>query len=169
MEYEPARPVCDIMLLDPILGRFVPLKVMSLKSRGGLNKSVSGRRPLAEVKRTHGGATRFFLSFLRLRSIQSNPTNTKPPTTPPTIPPIAPPLIPEDEPELDEAPAGAIVAATELELREIDDEARDEDAEAEADAEADEGTTLDDDAAAADDEDAGAGADEADAALLDEG
>lgn len=72
------------------------------------------------------------------------------------MPPIIPPLIPEDD-ELADAPAGAIEAEAELEVREIDDEddaAREEDAAA-----------LDEEAAATeDDDDAGAEAEaEADA------
>ena len=39
--YELARPVCDIILFEPILGRFVPVNVISLKSRGGLSRSVT--------------------------------------------------------------------------------------------------------------------------------
>jgi len=100
------------MLLEPILGREDwPVKVISRKSRGGL---LCQRIRLRSQDGTYGGGTLFFLSFLRLNSIQSNTTRTIPPTTPPTIPPIAPPLNPDDV-DVEDSAAAATVAVVDLE------------------------------------------------------
>jgi hypothetical protein len=127
------------MLLDPILGRVEPLKVISRKSRGGLYIS---KPRLSTEDSTYGGGTLCFFSFLRLNNIHSRATIMIPPTAPPTIPPIAPPLSPEDL-ELPEAAAEAIVAgvvlAADAELAE-EDTAAEEACEAGAAAELEAGT-----------------------------
>jgi hypothetical protein len=146
VEYELARCDADIILLEFILGREEPLKVISRKSRGGL---IISNCSWQEGGGTYGGGTLFFFSFLRLNNIQSKATRTIPPTTPPTIPPIAPPLNPDDL-AVEEASAEAIVAAVVLEAEAelelaiaLDDAASEEADEAGADDAAEEDAAAD--------------------------
>jgi hypothetical protein len=69
----------------------------------------------APKRKTYGGGTLFFLSFLRLISIHKSATITSPPTTPPTIPPIAPPLNPVVFAEVEASAATTVADALEAE------------------------------------------------------